>query len=407
MTIDGVPHGKQGINVSALAGLRVLDLSRVMAGPFCAQILADLGADVVKVERPGHGDDTRSWGPPFIEPNLSAYFWSCNRGKRSVVADLASSEGQDFVRRLIADADILIENYKVGALRKYGLDYSAVQALNPRLIYCSITGFGQTGPYRQRPGYDTVAQAFGGLMSVTGHPDGHPGGGPLKVGVAVTDLLTATYSAVAILAAVNERHSSGRGQQIDMGLLDVQVASLSNIGVNYLVSQKVPPRCGNRLPTVYPSDAFRCADGDLMVIVGNDEQFRRLCDALEKPDLAKDVRFLRNEDRVSHAEALNDTMSASLLTKTVAEWCAALEAAQVPFSRINTLAEVFEDPQVSEREMVIQMKTASNLIAPALANPIHMSRTPPTYTRRPPSLGEHDQEVRNELLAPYINRQGK
>lgn len=386
------------LSAGALHGLRVVDLSRVMAGPLCAQIMADLGADVIKVERPEHGDDSRSWGPPFIDDDLSAYFWSCNRGKRSVISDIASQQGQNFIRWLASEADVLIENFKVGSLEKYGLDYESLRQINPRLIYCSITGYGQTGPYRKRPGYDSVIQALGGLMSITGRPDEHPGGGPIKVGVAVTDITTATYSTIAILAAVNERHRSGLGQHIDMSLLDVQVASLANIGVNYLTSNEVPQRMGNRLPTVYPSDVFRCADAeDIMIIVGNDEQFRRFCVAIDMEGLEQDKRFSRNKDRVLHADALQEIVAQKIFNRKADEWGKEFELAQVPFSLINRISQVFNDPQVRARGLVVSLKTAAGKEAPTLANPIRMSRTPPIYERRPPTLGEHTAEVIKRL----------
>jgi crotonobetainyl-CoA:carnitine CoA-transferase CaiB-like acyl-CoA transferase len=382
----------------------VLDLSRVLAGPWCAQVLADLGADVIKVERPNHGDDTRSWGPPFVcaadgSPTPeSAYFWACNRGKRSIAIDFSTETGRDVVARLAATSDILIENYKTGALQRYGLDYDKLTATNPRLIYCSITGFGQTGPYRMRSGYDTIIQAMGGLMSVTGHPDGAPGGGPLKVGVAVTDLMTALYSAVAILAALNERHTSGLGQHIDMSLLDVQVASLANIGMNFLASHKLPERIGNRLPSVAPSDVFRCLDGDLMLIVGNDGQFRNLCEAVGLSGLADDARFATNASRLEHADELSQLLAPVLAGQSMSRWLEKFEHAHVPASPINTLDRVFTDPQVLARKMVMKLHHPSAGLVPAIANPIRMSRTPPAYRRPPPGLGEHSLEVLQEVL---------
>ena len=333
MTMPALPTAACGALPSAahgaLEGLRVLDLSRVLAGPLAAQILADLGADVIKIERPGRGDDSREWAPPHMtrEPisplDESVYFWTCNRGKRSAEIDIASAEGQRTVARLAAEADVLIENFKVGALARFGLDHDTLAAANPRLIYCSITGFGQTGPYRERPGYDTIVQALGGLMSITGNPDSEPGGGPRKCGVAIADQMTALYAVVAILAAINERQGSGQGQWIDMSLLDVQVAALSNIGMNYLATGNTPQRSGNRLATVYPSDNFRCRDGDLMLIVGNDEQFRRFCRALEMPGIAEDARFARNSARLQYVEELAPLISQALATRSVAE-CQAL-----------------------------------------------------------------------------------
>ena len=388
----------------ALDGLRVLDLSRVLAGPISAQILADLGADVIKVERPGRGDDSREWAPPFVaDPVLSpldesAYFWSCNRGKRSIAVDLSSDGGRALVARLMAQSDVVIENYKVGTLARYGLGYEAQAKVNPKLIYCAITGFGQTGPYSARPGYDTIVQAMGGLMSLTGNPDGAAGGGPRKAGLAVSDLMTGLYSCIAILAALNERTASGLGQYIDMSLLDVQVSALSNIGMNYLATGKVPQRAGNRLATVCPSDAFRCSDGDLMLIVGNDEQFRRFCSAMDMPGVADDPRFCRNEARLRHADALAPLIAGAMASRSMAECQALLDGAGVPASPINNVAQVFANPQVLARQMVRELGQANGQAVKMIANPIRMSRTPPSYRRPPPTLGQHTSQVlRDEL----------
>ena len=403
MTMPALPTAAHGALPStargALEGLRVLDLSRVLAGPLAAQILADLGADVIKIERPGRGDDSREWAPPHMtrEPisplDESVYFWTCNRGKRSAEIDIASAEGQQTVARLAAEADVLIENFKVGTLARFGLDHGTLAAANPRLIYCSITGFGQTGPYRERPGYDTIVQALGGLMSITGNPDSEPGGGPRKCGVAIADQMTALYAVVAILAAVNERHRSGQGQNIDMSLLDVQVAALSNIGMNYLATGDTPQRAGNRLTTVYPSDNFRCRDGDLMLIVGNDEQFRRCCRALGMPGIADDPRFARNAARLQHAAALAPLIAQALATRSVAECQHLLDQAGVPASPINTLGQVFADPQVVAREMVREVTGPEGKKVFVIANPIRMSRTPPASGHTPPKLGEHTAQV--------------
>jgi crotonobetainyl-CoA:carnitine CoA-transferase CaiB-like acyl-CoA transferase len=354
---------------------------------------------VIKVERPGRGDDTREWAPPFVADPLatsldeSAYFWTCNCGKRSVVADIASHEGQALVARLVATSDALIENYKVGTLAKYGLDYPTLSAANPRLVYCSITGFGQTGPYAPRPGYDTIVQGMGGLMSITGNPDGAPGGGPRKSGIAVADQMTALYADVAILAALRERDRSGLGQHIDMALLDVQVAGLTNLGLGYLATGRVPPRAGNRLATVYPSDSFRCADGDLMIIVGNDAQFRAFCGALGMPEVSADARFARNADRLRHADALALLIGQALRDRTLAECQALFDAAGVPASPINTLAQVFADPQVIARGLVQKVVRPDGQAVRVIANPIRMSRTPPCSDRPPPRLGQHTEEV--------------
>ncbi len=383
----------------ALDGLRVLDLSRVLAGPLAAQILADLGADVLKIERPGRGDDSREWAPPHMTPepraplDASVYFWTCNRGKRSVEIDIATSAGRAAVTRLAAEADVLIENFKVGTLARCGLDYRTLAAVNPRLIYCSITGFGQTGPYRERPGYDTIVQALGGLMSITGNPDDEPGGGPRKCGVAVADQMTALYSAVAILAGVNERHRSGQGQHIDMSLLDVQVAALSNIGMNFLATGRTPRRFGNRLSTVYPSDNFRCRDGDIMLIVGNDEQFRRFCRALGMTAVAEDPRFARNSARLGHADELAPLISQALASRTVAECQRLLDEAGVPASRINDVAQALEDPQVVARGMVRTVRDASGREVRVLGSPIRLSRTPPADARVAPSLGQANAQI--------------
>ena len=388
----------------ALSGIRVLDLSRVLAGPLCGQLLADLGADVIKVERPGRGDDSRAFGPPFVTNSTgdatleSAYYWGCNRGKRSVVADLSNAVGREIVVRLAGASDILIENFKTGTLKRYELGFDQLSSANPRLIYCSITGFGQTGPYRARPGYDTIIQALGGLMSVTGRQDGSPGEGPLKAGVAVTDLMTALYATVAILAALNERATSGLGQCIDMSLLDVQVASLSNIGMNFLLSGEMPKRIGNRLPTVYPSDAFRCRDGDVMLIVGNDDQFLRFCLAAGLDGLPCDPRFATNALRVRHADALEALVAPVLARGSVQDWVSKFAAAGISCSPINNLAQVFADPQVAARQMVRSLEHPSAGPVPIIANPIRMSRTPPVHSRPPPTLGQHTAEVLADVL---------
>jgi crotonobetainyl-CoA:carnitine CoA-transferase CaiB-like acyl-CoA transferase len=389
----------------ALHGVRVLDLSRVLAGPLAAQILADLGADVIKIERPGTGDDTREWVPPTLAPasgspaDESVYFWSCNRGKRSATADLADAEGRAMVQRLACEADVLVENYKVGTLARYGLDHASLQALNPRLVYCSITGFGQTGPYRERPGYDTIVQALGGLMSITGNADGTPGSGPRKSGVAVADQMTALYATVAILAALNERHVSGRGQRIDMSLLDVQVAALGNIGNGYLATGRAPGRLGNRLATVFPSDSFRCSDGEIMLIVGNDEQFGRFCTALELDGLAADERFARNRDRLRNAAALTPLLEGAFASLTVAQCQSRLEAAGVPAAPINDLEQVFADPQVVARGLVREIDRPDGGKARLIGNPIRLSRSPLRDDRAAPRLGQHSEESRHSWPA--------
>jgi len=379
----------------ALEGLRVLDLSRVLAGPFAAQILADLGADVIKAERPGTGDDSRQWAPPRMVRETpspldeSVYFWTCNRGKRSITADISAPQGRDLVARLAREADVVIENYKVGTLARYGLDYASLRADNPRLVYCSITGFGQTGPYRARPGYDTIIQAMGGLMSITGAP-GEECGGPMKSGLAVVDQMTGLYAVIGILAALQERQASGQGQHLDMSLLDVQVAALTNIGMNYLATGDLPRRQGNRLATVYPSDSFRCSDGDVMLIVGTDDQFRRFCAVMGLPGVADDERFSSNAARLRNMGELDPLLRAAFLRHTMADCQRILDKAGVPAAPINNLAQVFDDPQVVARNMVREVARPDGRTSRILASPIRMSRSPLRDDRPPPRLGEHD-----------------
>jgi len=387
----------------ALGHLRVLDLSRVLAGPWASQVLADLGADVVKVERPGAGDDTRRWGPPWLrdargeETGESAYFLSANRGKRSVTIDLARPEGQALVRRLAARADVLLENFRVDGLEQYGLGYAALAALNPRLVYCSITGFGQTGPYRHRAGYDFLLQAMGGLMSVTGAPDGAPGGGPMKVGVAVTDVLTGMYAATAVLAALAHRERSGLGQHVDLSLLDVQVAMLANQAQSYLTTGEAPGRLGNAHPSIVPYQAFAAADGHLVLAVGNDGQFARLCGVLGRPALATDPRFATNTARVEHRGELLALLEPALVARPAAAWITALEAAGVPCGPINDLRQVFDDPQVRHRGIRQEVDHPSAGRAALVASPIRLSRTPVEPPSAPPTLGQHTDEVLAEL----------
>jgi crotonobetainyl-CoA:carnitine CoA-transferase CaiB-like acyl-CoA transferase len=397
---NGMPDARSG----TLGNIRVLDLSRVLAGPMCGQLLADLGADVVKVERPKKGDDSRAWGPPWLtdaagEPTgESAFYTACNRGKRSITVDLAKPEGRELVAKLAAASDVLLENYKVGTLERYGLGYAKLAETNPGLIYCSITGFGQTGPYRERPGYDTIMQAMGGLMSVTGLQDGAPGAQPVRVGVALTDFMTGLYATVAVQSALLHRAATGRGQYIDLALLDVQVAALNAVGMNYLLSGKVPQRQGNRLPTVYPSDAFRCADGYLMLIVGNDEQFRRLCDVIGIPALPQDARFLTNAVRVQNADALAQFISTALAPRRVQEWLPLLEAAKVACAPINDIGQVFADPQIVARGMRLDLPHPLSGTIASIANPIRFSETPVEYDRGPPLLGEHTDDVLSDVL---------
>ena len=387
-----------------LADLRVLDLSRVLAGPWCSQNLADLGAEVIKVEKPGAGDDTRAWGPPYLkdatgkDTHESAYFLSCNRGKKSLTLDIAQPDGQRIVRALAASSDILIENYKVGGLARYGLDWPALQAVNPRLIYCSITGFGQDGPYAARAGYDFIVQGIGGLMSVTGERDDLPGGGPQKVGVAVADLMTGMYATVAVLAALAHRERSGAGQHIDLALLDAQVAMLANQNMNYLTTGRSPQRAGNAHPNIVPYQTFASADGHLILAVGNDAQFRRFCELAGCAELADDRRFASNRARVEHRADLLPLLEPRLRQRTTRDWIAALEAAGVPCGPINRLEEVFADPQVRHRGMVVEMAHPLSPHMPAVASPMRFSATPLGGAAPPPLLGQHSEEVLRERL---------
>ena len=391
--------------MSALSGLRVLDLSRVLAGPWAGQMLADLGADVVKVERPGAGDDTRAWGPPYLrdadgrDTSEAAYFLSANRNKRSITIDFTQPEGQQQVRELVQLADVLIENFKVGGLAVYGLDYQNLQALNPRLIYCSVTGFGQQGPYAKRAGYDFMIQAMGGLMSITGKADGEDGAGPVKVGVALTDILTGLYASNAILAALAERERSGQGQYIDLALLDVQIACLGNQALNYLTTGVPPRRLGNAHPNIVPYQDFPTADGDFILTVGNDGQFRKFCEVAGHPEWATDPRFVSNAARVANRAELIPLIRQVTVFRTTAEWIAALEQAGVPCGPINDLAQVFADPQVQARGTRIRMAHPLAGEVDLVANPIRLSRTPVDYRRPPPLLGEHNSEVFADWLS--------
>ncbi len=387
-----------------LSDLRILDLSRVLAGPWCSQLLADLGAEVIKIERPGSGDETRAWGPPYLkdgdgnDTSESAYYCAVNRNKKSVTVDIAHAEGQRIVRELALKADVLLENYKVGGLEKYGLDYATLAAANPRLIYCSITGFGQNGPWADRPGYDFIIQGIGGLMSVTGEADGRPGGGPQKVGVALVDILTGLYAANAVQAALLERAKSGLGQHIDLALLDTEVASLANLALNYLTSGVSPKRMGNAHPNIAPYQVLPAADGHFIVAVGNDGQFRRFCEVLALPELADDPRFLSNSARVGNRQALDAAIEQRSQQRSKREWLEALEAAGVPCGPINSIGEVFAEPQLAAREMQIDLPhpTAGN--AKLVGNPIKLSRTPVDYRNAPPLLGENTTEVLREVL---------
>jgi crotonobetainyl-CoA:carnitine CoA-transferase CaiB-like acyl-CoA transferase len=387
-----------------LTGLRVLDLSRVLAGPWCGQIMADLGCEVIKVERPGRGDDTRGWGPPNLkdaegrDTGEAGYYLAANRGKKSLTLDIASPEGQEIARALARKSDILIENYKVGSLKKYGLDYDSLHAIHPGLIYCSITGFGQTGPYAERPGYDVMAQAMGGLMSVTGERDDRPGGGPQRVGVAVSDIFTGVYSAVAILAALHHRDKTGAGQHLDMALLDVTLAIMSNQALNYLVSGVAPGRIGNEHPNVVPYQAFPTKDFHIVLAVGNDAQFARFCDIAGRPELAKDPRFATNSQRIVHRATIIPIVAEIMTEKTRAEWMEALEQAGIANGPINTLDQVFENPQVKARGMKIALPHPVAGSVPLVASPLRFSETPVAYDRAPPTVGQHTDEVLRDLL---------
>lgn len=381
---------------TALKNIRVLDLSRVLAGPWASQTLADLGAEVIKVERPGAGDDTRTWGPPYWEEGgrrLSAYFMSANRGKRSLAIDLSQEKGQALVKEMVRQADVVIENFKVGDMARRGLDYESLSAINPGLIYCSITGFGQTGPYKDRPGYDFMIQAMGGLMSITGEPDEKSKDGPQKVGVALADILTGLYSTIAILAALNDRQQSGEGQYIDMALLDVQVASLANQASNYLVSGEPPGRLGNAHPNIVPYQSFATRDGFMIVAVGNDTQFQRLCEVLSLPHIAQDERFQGNDSRVTNREELAQAIQQVLRDRDTDEWLAILQDAGVPCGPINTIDRVFADPQVQARNLNINVDGMS-----LVANPIRFSRSSISYEYPPPLLGEQTDELLREIL---------
>ena len=394
----------QAINKGALTGIRVLDMSRILAGPWVGQLLADLGAEVIKIERPGKGDDTRAWGPPFVkdkdgkDTSDAAYFMCANRGKKSLTLDIAKPEGQAIIRELAQQSDILLENYKVGDLKRYGLDYEALSKLNPRLIYCSITGFGQTGPYRERAGYDFLVQGMGGIMSTTGERDDLPGGGPQKVGVAIADLMTGMYSTVGILAALHERSTSGLGQYIDMALLDTQVAWLANQNANYLIGGKVPECMGNAHPNVMPYQTFRTKDGNIIIATGNDGQYQRLCVAAGLPDAATDPRFATNALRIANRDACTALLAGAMKTKTTTEWVALLEIVGVPCGPINRLDEVYADPQVQHRGLKINMSHPLAGNVPLTANPIKYSRTPITYDRAPPLVGQHSDDVLRDLL---------
>jgi crotonobetainyl-CoA:carnitine CoA-transferase CaiB-like acyl-CoA transferase len=408
--------------MNSLDGIRILDLSRVLAGPWCTQTLADLGADVIKIERPGTGDDTRTWGPPFLQDSAgadtaeAAYYLGTNRNKRSLTCDIARPEGAALIRELVAHCDVFVENFKVGDMARYGLDYASLKTINPKLVYCSVTGFGQTGPYAERAGYDYAIQGMGGLMSVTGERD-DLGGGPQKVGVAVSDLMTGMYATVAILAALRHAEKTGEGQQVDMALLDTQVAMLANLGANYLVSGKVPGRAGNAHQNIVPYQVFEVAPGadgkkqegaaeaardHIILAVGNDSQYAKFCAVAGRPELASDPQYTKNRDRVRNRAVLVPILEAVMKTRSKADWLAALEAAKVPCGAINNLGEVFADPQVNERGMVTEWQHPLKNDLRLVASPIKLSATPVRTAGGdglpPPLLGQHTDEVLRELL---------
>lgn len=390
---------------AALTGVRVLDLTRVLAGPWCTQNLADLGAEVIKIERPGSGDDTRSWGPPYLkdaagnDTTEAAYYASANRNKKSVTLDISSPRGAELVRQLARKSDVFVENFKVGGLKKYGLDYESIKAVNPGIVYCSITGFGQTGPYASRPGYDFMIQGMGGLMSITGERDDRPGGGPQKAGVAVADLMTGMYSTVAVLAALYERKASGLGQHIDMALLDCQVAMLANQNMNYLTSGVSPVRAGNAHQNLVPYQVFAAADGHLILAVGNDSQFRAYCGVIARPDLAEDPCFRTNPGRVVNRDALIPILDEVMKTRPRDVWLAELEAANVPAGPINSIEQVHQDPHVIARALRLNLPHSAAGEMPAVASPLRLSASPVEYRHGPPLLGEHTAEVLKDLLS--------
>ncbi|WP_137918708.1 CaiB/BaiF CoA-transferase family protein [Hydrogenophaga sp. 2FB] len=386
-----------------LSHVKVLDLSRILAAPWAGQILADLGAEVIKVERPGMGDDTRSWGPPFLkdadgnDTREAGYYLAVNRGKRSITISLDTPEGQRIVRELAQQADIVLENYKAGTLERYGLDAASLRKINPKLIYCSVTGFGQTGPRRDQPAYDFLIQAMGGLMSVTGERDGQPGGGPQKVGVPIVDLMTGMYTAVSVLAALARRNETGVGDNIDIAMLDVQVATLANQAMNFLVSGKTPQRNGNAHPNIQPQDVYGCSDGDVILVVGNDGQFNKLCQVLGRAEWAEDPRFSTNAERVRNIGVLSGLLRAEFGARGRTELIAALDKVGVPCGAINTVPDVFEDPQVKARGMLKHVAHPNGVMVPQVSTPMRFEETPLVDVAAPPTLGQHTDTVLAEL----------
>jgi len=387
-----------------LSHIRVLDLSRGLAGPWCGQNLAGLGAEVIKIERPGAGDDSRAFGPPWLKDRSgadtkeSAYFASANRGKKSVTVNLSKPGGQDIVRGLARQSDVLIENYKVGDLARYGLGYEDLKKINPRIIYCSVTGFGQTGPYRERPGYDFMIQGMGGVMSITGERDDLPGGGPQRVGIPIADIMTGMYATVAVCAALAHREKSGAGQHLDLALLDTQVGVLANQGMNYLATGEAPGRIGNAHPNIVPYQPFRTKDGDVILACGNDNLFSKFCEVASCQHLARDPRFSTNSKRVENRDAITSLLAEIFRKRTTQEWCDALEAAGVPNGPINNLKQVFEEPQVAARGMRIELEHPLAGKVPLIASPMKFSGTPLEHKTPPPILGEHTSEVLRDLL---------
>ncbi len=396
-----------------LSHIRVLDMTRVLAGPWCGQNLADLGAEVIKVERPGKGDDSRAYGPPWIkdqngkETKEAAYFMAANRGKKSITIDIAKPEGQALIRELATRADVLLENYKTGDLPRYGLGYDDLKKLNPRLIYCSITGFGQTGPYRERPGFDFMVQGMGGFMSVTGERDDRPGGGPQRAGVPIVDIMTGMYSTIAVTAAIASREHSGEGQFIDMALLDTQVAILANQGMNYLATGEPPGRLGNTHPNIVPYQSFKTKDGDIILACGNDNLFKKFCAVADAPHLPTDPRFATNGQRVAHRAEMDEVLIPIFQKRTTAEWVKALDNGGVPCGPINTLKEVFEDEQIKARGMRIELPHATAGKVPVIRSPMRFSGTPIEHTAGPPVLGQHTDEVLRTVLGKSDAEIGK
>lgn len=391
--------------MGALAGFRVLDLSRILAGPWCSQVLADLGAEVIKVEKPFHGDDTRIWGPPFLknsdglDTNESAYYLSANRGKHSVAIDLATADGQALIKKMVLECDVLLENYKAGSLQKYGLDYETLSQINPKLVYCSITGFGQKGPRSAEPGYDFIVQGMGGMMSVTGERDDLPGGGPQKAGLAFADLTTGLYAAIAIQAALLSRVSTGEGQHIDMALLDTQVASLSVLAMNYLTSGQVPGRFGNAHANIVPYQVFHAQEGEFIIACGNDLQFKALCNSIGLSELANNPKFAQNRGRVIHREEITTILQQHFMTQPAQLWVAKIHAVQVPVGMINNLQQTLAEEQVIFREMVVNMPHSLCSDYTSIGSPIKLSKTPVQYVKSPPYLGEDTDSVLKQFIS--------